>query len=78
MCREKEPELKHIPNAKADHEARCWGTQEGGWLVNTDWRREVGDTRVLEEIKQEIAQLPPEPPKTDGETPPPPPAKPVN
>jgi hypothetical protein len=33
---------------------------------------------VLEEIKQEIAQLPPEPPKTDGETPPPPPTKPVN
>jgi len=78
ICHEKEPELKHIPNAKADHDARCWGTQEGGWLVNTDWRREVGDTRVLEEIKQEIAQLPPEPPKTDGESPPPPPTKPVN
>src|SRR5439155_1079424 len=31
ICREQEPELKHIPNAKADHEARCWGTQEGGW-----------------------------------------------
>ena len=78
VCHEKEPDLKHIPNSKADHEARCWGTQEGGWLVNTDWRREVGDTRVLEEIKQEIAQLPPEPPKTDGESPPPPPTKPVN
>jgi oligopeptide transport system ATP-binding protein len=78
VCREKEPELKRIPNAKPDHEARCWGTQEGGWLVNTDWRRELGDTAVLEEIKQEIAQLPPEPPKTDGETPPPPPLKPVN
>src|SRR2546421_366670 len=63
VCREKEPELKHIPNAKADHEARCWGTQEGGWLVNTDWRREIGDVQVIEEIKQEIAQLPPEPPK---------------
>ncbi len=70
ICREKEPELKHIPNAKADHEARCWGTQEGGWLVNTDWRSEVGDTRILEEIKQEVAQLPPEP--KPGEAPPPP------
>jgi oligopeptide transport system ATP-binding protein len=71
VCREKQPELKHIPNAKPDHEARCWGTQEGGWLVDTDWRKEVGDTRVIEEIKQEIAQLPPEP-KTDGDVPPPP------
>jgi hypothetical protein len=40
--------------------------------VDVDWRREIGDTRVLEEIKQEVAQLPAEKP-TDGETPPPPP-----
>jgi hypothetical protein len=66
-----------IPNAKPDHEARCWGTQAGGWLVDTDWRKEVGDTRVLEEIKQEIAQLPPQP-KTDGEVPPPPPPSAAN
>ena len=72
VCREKEPELKHIPNAKADHEARCWGTQEGGWLVNTDWRREIGDVQVIEEIKKEIADLPPEAKREgDGETPPP-------
>ncbi len=70
ICREKEPELKHIPNAKPDHEARCWGTQEGGWLVTTDWRKEIGDTSVLEEIKQEVAQLPPEP--KAGDVPPPP------
>ena len=68
VCREKEPELVHIPNAKPDHEARCWGTQEGGWLVDTDWRKEVGDTRVIEEIKQEVAQLPPEP--KPGDVPP--------
>src|SRR5919109_4471715 len=58
VCKEKEPPLESIPNAKPDHEARCWGTQEGGWLVDTDWRREAGDTRILEEIKQEVAQLP--------------------
>jgi len=68
ICREKEPELVHIPNSKPDHEARCWGTQQGGWLVDTDWRKEVGDTRVIEEIKQEVAQLPPEP--KPGDVPP--------
>ena len=57
VCHEKEPELKHIPNSKSDHEARCWGTQEGGWLVDTDWKREIGDTRVLEVIKQETASV---------------------
>ncbi len=70
ICKEKEPELEHIPNSKPDHEARCWGTQQGGWLVDTDWHKEVGDTRVIEEIKQEIAQLPPEP--KPGDIPPPP------
>ena len=70
VCHEKEPPLEAIPNAKPDHEARCWGTQKGGWLVDTDWHKEVGDTRVIEEIKQEIAQLPPEP--KAGDLPPPP------
>jgi oligopeptide transport system ATP-binding protein len=75
VCHEREPELKRIPNAKPDHEARCWGTQEGGWLVTTDWRREIGDIQVLEEIKKEIADLPPEA-KREGESdvPPPPPS----
>ena len=60
ICREREPELISVPNAKSDHEARCWGTQNvsgGGWLVDTDYRREVGDMRVLEEIKQEVASI---------------------
>ena len=57
VCHEKEPELKHVPNSKSDHEARCWGTQEGGWLVDTDWKREIGDTRLLEAIKQETASV---------------------
>jgi oligopeptide transport system ATP-binding protein len=57
VCHEKEPDLKHIPNSKSDHEARCWGTQEGGWLVDTDWKREIGDTRLLEAIKQETASV---------------------
>jgi oligopeptide transport system ATP-binding protein len=66
VCHEKEPELKHIPNSKPEHEARCWGTQEGGWLVDTDWRREIGDTRVLEVIKQETASVTATP-ETPGE-----------
>jgi oligopeptide transport system ATP-binding protein len=57
VCHEKEPELKHIPSSKSDHEARCWGTQEGGWLVDTDWKHEIGDTRLLEAIKQETASV---------------------
>jgi oligopeptide/dipeptide ABC transporter ATP-binding protein len=57
VCHEKEPPLQHIPNSKPDHEARCWGTQAGGWLVDTDWRREIGDTRLLEAIKQETASV---------------------
>ena len=41
VCTEKEPELMSIPNAKADHEARCWGTQAGGWLVDVDYRTDT-------------------------------------
>ena len=70
VCHEKEPDLKHIPNSKPDHEARCWGTQEGGWLVETDWRREIGDMRVLEEIKHETASVT-SAPTAAPETPPP-------
>jgi len=47
-----------VPNAKPDHEARCWGTQSvagGGWLVDLDWHREVGSEQVLEAIKAEEA-----------------------
>jgi oligopeptide transport system ATP-binding protein len=58
ICKEKEPDLIGIPNAKPDHEARCFGTQNvpgGGWLIDTDFRREIGDTRVIEAIKQEAA-----------------------
>jgi oligopeptide transport system ATP-binding protein len=66
VCHEKEPELVHIPNAKSDHEARCWGTQEGGWLVDTDWKHEIGDTRLLEAIKQETASITATP-ETPGE-----------
>ena len=60
ICAKQVPELKHIPNAKPDHEARCFGTQEGGWLADTDWRHDVGSVAELEAIKQEIADLPPE------------------
>jgi oligopeptide transport system ATP-binding protein len=60
ICSQQVPELKHIPNSKPDHEARCFGTQEGGWLVSTDWRRDVGSVAELEAIKAEVADLPPE------------------
>jgi len=76
ICAKEEPELKGIPNAKPDHEARCWGTQQGGWLVDLDWRHEIGDIAVLEEIKKEIADLPPDVKRAGeagGGTPPPPP-----
>ncbi len=74
ICREKPPELLPIPNAKPDHEARCWGTQAGGWLVDIDWRRDIGDTKQLEEIKQEVATLPPEAIRAATADVPPPPA----
>src|SRR5512140_3192823 len=54
VCREQEPALTGVPGAKPDHEARCHGTQAGGWLVDLDWKREIGDVRVLEEIKAEV------------------------
>jgi len=76
ICAKEEPELVGIPNAKPDHEARCWGTQQGGWLVDLDWRHEIGDIAVLEEIKKEIADLPPDVKRAGeagGGTPPPPP-----
>jgi len=72
ICGTTPPELKHVPNAKPDHEARCWGTQEGGWLVDTDWRKDVGSVAELEAIKMEVADLPPEVKRIEaaGETPP--------
>ena len=41
VCIEKEPDLRPVPKAAADHEARCWGTQEGGWLVDVDYRTDT-------------------------------------
>jgi len=68
ICHEREPELIPVPDAKPDHEARCWGTQNvqgGGWLVDTDWRRDVGDIAKIEAIKEQIADLPPETKRAD-------------
>jgi len=77
ICHEQEPALMAIPNAKPDHEARCWGTQNvpgGGWLVDTDWRRDIGDVAKLEEIKEQVADLPSDVKRIEasGEMPPPP------
>ncbi len=43
ICVEEAPPLSVVPNAKTDHEARCWGTQAGGWLVDVDWQNDAFD-----------------------------------
>lgn len=65
ICREREPELLAVSKADPGHEARCWGTQPvpgGGWLVDVDWRHEVGDEGTLNQIRKEAehtaAELP--------------------
>ena len=74
ICHEREPDLIPVPNAKPDHEARCWGTQRvpgGGWLVDLDWQSEIGDMAVLEQIKAEVAQVAAEAERaTPGDLPP--------
>jgi oligopeptide transport system ATP-binding protein len=60
ICSEKDPSLIPVPNAAPDHEARCWGTQRvpgGGWLVDMDWRYDIGDTGTLEEIAEAAKQI---------------------
>jgi len=49
ICLQEDPELTVVPLAKPDHEARCWGTQEGGWLVDFDWRHDSHDQAVAQE-----------------------------
>ena len=81
-CAAEHPDLRQAVGAKDGHDTRCFGTQPGagnGWLVETDWRREIGSVERLEEIKQQVAELPPEairavesgapppPPGTDGD-----------
>ena len=78
-CGKEHPGLAQALNAKDLHETRCFGTQPGmgnGWLADTDWRREIGDVERLEEIKAQVAELPPEVVRAEesGQTPPPPPA----
>ncbi len=62
-CAQEHPDLIQSLGAKDGHVARCFGTQPGagnGWLADTDWRREVGSREALEQIKQQLAELPPE------------------
>jgi oligopeptide transport system ATP-binding protein len=56
VCATTPPPLSALPRAAPDHTASCHGTAPGGWLTETDWRTEIGDTAVLDEIKQEIGQ----------------------
>ena len=46
ICIQEDPDLAIVPNAKPDHEARCWGTQSGGWLVDVDWKNDAFDESV--------------------------------
>ena len=76
-CAEEHPPLVQAVSAKDGHITRCFGTQPGatnGWLAQTDWRREIGSIERLEEVKAQVAELPPEVVRAEtSETPPPPP-----
>ncbi|HET7690862.1 MAG TPA: ABC transporter ATP-binding protein [Nocardioidaceae bacterium] len=43
ICLTEAPPLSVVPHAKPDHEARCWGTQDGGWLTEVDWQNDTFD-----------------------------------
>ena len=76
-CSTEHPALRQALNAKDGHETRCFGTQPGatnGWLAQTDWRREIGSIEVLEEIKHQVAELPPDAVRAATSDVPPPPA----
>ncbi|TMD59445.1 MAG: ABC transporter ATP-binding protein [Chloroflexi bacterium] len=76
-CSAEHPGLRQALNAKDGHETRCFGTQPGamnGWLAQTDWRREIGSIEVLEQVKQQVAELPPEAVRAATSDVPPPPA----
>ncbi|MEA2489531.1 MAG: oligopeptide transport system ATP-binding protein [Acidobacteriota bacterium] len=63
ICGQREPELLQITGEPPGHEARCWGVQDvpdGGWLRGVDWRTDLGDTAVLDEIRRSAAQVPAE------------------
>ncbi len=57
ICAQRDPMLTVVPNAAAGHVAACWGTQdtpEGGWLRDIDWRTELGDESIAEEIRRAV------------------------
>lgn len=59
ICAQRDPMLAVIPDAASDHRAACWGTQDapgGGWLVEVDWRTDLGDETIVEEIRAEAAR----------------------
>ncbi len=48
ICLEQSPQLAPVPGATPDHEARCWGTQAGGWLTELDWKNDTFDQPLAE------------------------------
>ncbi|WGX95800.1 ABC transporter ATP-binding protein [Nocardioides sp. L-11A] len=55
ICREQDPDLTVVPDAASGHEARCWGTQEGGWLVDHSWRDEDVDAQTTTQATEAIS-----------------------
>jgi oligopeptide transport system ATP-binding protein len=78
-CKTDHPPLMQALRAKDGHDTRCFGTQPGagnGWLADTDWRHEIGSIERIEEIKQQVAELPPDAIRElQADVPPPPAAK---
>jgi oligopeptide transport system ATP-binding protein len=61
ICAAEEPKLLPLFPAQRDHQSRCWGMQDvdgGGWLRGVDWRTDMGNLRVLEQIRREAAIVP--------------------
>ena len=62
ICREEEPALVAIEGSERPHLTRCWGTQRvpnGGWLADSNWEEDLGDPRVIAEIRRDASAADP-------------------
>jgi oligopeptide transport system ATP-binding protein len=56
ICAQREPDLLEAPRSTPTHRTRCWGTQAvdgGGWLLDTNWRVDLGDPETVASIRGE-------------------------
>jgi oligopeptide transport system ATP-binding protein len=54
VCAVREPELLAAAGSSVGHMTRCWGRQDvkdGGWLAGADWKVDLGDAQLLDEIR---------------------------